>query len=297
MGWEMYDLEQYLEINRDLYEQVFSKIDDDYFRTVTLRYQYIKFNPTQEPKFDKLIEILSEHITHYCFSVSKRENKSESEKNRLYREARDLFRKLSKTGELGEMILWFLLESVLQAPQVVAKMDLKTNRNDEVKGADGLHVKVNDGILEVFFGEAKLYKDFNSALNRAFGSIKNFYDNKDQIKREYNLITTHFKWLKEGEQQQIYNFISTNIEADEVKIKFACLIGFDWDEYQKLDNPEERDAFIDNFIDIYTAKSEGLKSKIERKFESFQHKHLEIEFFILPFKSVEDMRERFRDGL
>ena len=297
MGWKMYDLKQYLEINRNLYEQVFSNINDDCFKTVTLRYQYIKFNPSKEPKFDKLINILSEHITQYCFSVSKRANKSESERNRLYREARDLFRRLSRAGELGEMILWFLLESVLQAPQVVAKMDLKTNRNDEVKGADGLHVKINNDILEILFGEAKLYKDLNAALSSAFESIENFYDNKEQIKREYNLITTHYKWLKEGEQQQVYDFISGNIEADEVKIKFACLIGFDWDEYQKLDNPEERSIFIDNFISIYKTKSEEIKNKIERKFGSFKHKHLEIDIFILPFKSVEDMRKRFGNGL
>jgi len=176
-------------------------------------------------------------------------------------------------------------------------MDLKTNRNDEVKGADGLHIKINNDILEILFGEAKLYKDLNAALSSAFESIENFYDNKEQIKREYNLITTHFKWLKEGEQQQVYDFISGNIKADEVKIKFACLIGFNWDEYQKLDNPEERDGFIGNFIDIYTAKSEELKRKIERKFGSFKFQHLELDIFILPFKSVEDMRKRFRDGL
>ncbi len=54
-------------------------------------------------------------------------------------EARELFEKMEqmtmyfsdtiqpKAGEVGEMILWLLTEVILKAPQIVAKMDLKTN--------------------------------------------------------------------------------------------------------------------------------------------------------------------------
>ena len=71
----------------------------------------------------------------------------------------DLFPKITdnspdKTGEAGETLLFFLMEAVLGAPQLVAKMELKTNSNDEVKGSDGIHVRWNeqDKLVDLYFG-------------------------------------------------------------------------------------------------------------------------------------------------
>jgi hypothetical protein len=292
------NVEKYLEIKEDLYDTIFKNIDDIEIDNAILRFHYIQFNPSNEPKFDKLIDILLEHITHYSLSVSKRyKSNDEAYRSRMYREARKLFRNLSKTGELGEMILWFFLESILKAPQVVAKMDLKTNRNDEVKGADGIHVNItNDDILEIIFGESKLYKNLSSAITNAFESIEGFFDNK-QYKREYSLITEHFKWLKDEQGTKVLNFISDKTDSDEVKIKIACLIGFDWDEYKKLKNPTERLKLVEEFEELYEDKAEEIEKSITKKFSSFKYAHYEFDFFFLPFKSVDEIRNNFKNEL
>lgn len=294
----MIDIKDYLEIKEEYYSNVFSNIDNKMVNKSILRFHYIKFNPNNEPKFDLLIETIVEHITYYCFSISKRtESDYEAYKNKLYREAARLFRQNEKSGELGELILWFLLESVLKAPQVVAKMDLKTNRNDEIKGADGIHVNIsNDEILEIIFGEAKLYKNLSNAITEVFKSIENFLE-KEQYKREYSLITSHFKWLKEEQQEKLLNFISGKIKADEIKMKFAILIGFDWNEYKKLQNPYEREKFVNEFQEIYKNEADEIKEKIIKKFDGFKYSYYEFDIFFLPFESVDEMRKRFKSEL
>ncbi|SFV52726.1 bll2187; hypothetical protein [hydrothermal vent metagenome] len=292
------NIEEYLEIKEELYTNIFSNIDNETVNNAILRFHYIKFNPNNEPKFDKLIDTIINHITLYCYSISKRtENDYEAYKNRLYREAARLFRENDKSGEFGELILWFLLESVLKAPQVVAKMDLKTNRNDEIKGADGIHINItNQNILEIIFGESKLYNNLSKAIIDAFNSIENFLE-KEQYKREYNLITTHFKWLNTEHQTKLLNFISNNIEADEVKIKFAILIGFDWEKYQKLQEPLERKKFVEEFESIYQEKAKKIINTIEQKLSKFKYNNYEFDIFFLPFKSVDEMRKRFKSEL
>jgi Cap4 SAVED domain len=54
-----------------------------------------------------------------------------------------------------------LMECVFGAPQIVAKMDLKTSPKMEVFGSDGIHAKWNasDNCLDLFFGEAKLERN------------------------------------------------------------------------------------------------------------------------------------------
>ena len=81
---------------------------------------------------------------------------------------------LFSLGDFGH----FLIEAVLQAPQVLKKMQITTNPNDERKGSDGVHIRWtnNEEVLEVIFAEAKLYKDFATALTNAFISMTDFHN-------------------------------------------------------------------------------------------------------------------------
>lgn len=124
-----------------------------------------------------LAEKLYEYIIDYCFSMQDRvEPLSSQQWLALAKQARSLFRhpKITddspdKTGEAGETLLFFLMEAIIGAPQLVAKMELKTNSNDEVKGSDGIHIKWNekDKIVDFYFGESKLYQKISSAMDSA----------------------------------------------------------------------------------------------------------------------------------
>jgi hypothetical protein len=312
----MNELDNYLIASKEYYDKVFDKVEHSNIINgvdVDLHFKYLQFNPNGIPKVDKLVEILFSYFTHYCFSSRKRSSKgmSEIEKEQfissLKDEARELFRKWKeeditpdnqpKAGEVGEMILWLLIEVILKAPQVVAKMDLKTNPNLEVFGSDGIHVKIDDdNILNLYFGEAKFYNDIYGALDSAFESIEKFHENA-MHKREYNLVTTHYKYLDKEKQDQVFNYITNEIKDDEVKIKHACLIGYDWDKYQKLSDVKERQDFIDNFTSIYEVETKRLTKLIQTRFDKFSRKEFSFDVFFLPFKSVQEIRNAFNEKL
>ncbi len=298
-----------IEVSRESYEKIFNKIEHTHTVNgvdVNLRFKYIQFDPNGEPKIQLLIDTLINYFTHYCFSAQKRNiendlspSEQEWRRNKLLTEARKLFRKWigdgSRSGEAGEMILWFLLETVLSAPQIVAKMDLKTNPQLESFGSDGIHMKIIDGILNIYFGEAKLYHDVGGALNSIFKSIENFHEN-GLNKHEYNMVTTHFKYLNNDEQKKVFEFVTDQINSQEIRVNHACLVGFDWEEYQKLDT-DERVTFIKNFEELYKDDSERLTKLIQTRFDKFSEKHLHFEVFFLPFKSVQEFRDKFNEEL
>ncbi len=138
-------------------------------------FHFVKFDPTtKEPKFGLLAKALAKHIVQYCLSAKTRADVRQragydEDEGELFMIARDYFRKLADSGEVGELLLFFLLEAAMGAPQVVCKMELKTNSADEVKGTDGIHVKwdVSDNHLDVYLGEAKLYQDIGGAMTDA----------------------------------------------------------------------------------------------------------------------------------
>jgi hypothetical protein len=310
------NLDKYLQISQKYYDNIFDKVEHTNKINdidVNLHFKFLKFDPNGNPKIDLLVDTLFSYFTHYCFSAQKRslasdmdEFEQEQARNKLMNEARELFRKWKseditpdnqpKSGEVGEMILWLLMEVVLKAPQIVAKMDLKTNRKLEVFGSDGIHVNIDkNDILNIYFGEAKLYGDVSKALDSAFESIEKFHTDK-MDEHEFNLVTTHYKLLKDEQQKQIYDFITGQIEAHEVKINHACLIGYDWNEYQKLDT-QERKNFINNFTSTYQQETQRLTKLIQTRFDKFSKKEFDFEVFFLPFKSVQELRTAFNDKL
>lgn len=78
-------------------------------------------------------------------------------------------------GEVGEIFLYGVMREYYNALPIVAKIFHKQNRNDNVKGADSIHITIDEANnFEFWYGEAKFYKSLNSQnFNNLIESIKN----------------------------------------------------------------------------------------------------------------------------
>jgi len=268
----------------------------------TVHLQYVKFDPANgEPKFDVLAKVLAKHVVRFSLSLSTREQIKKSiedpDEGDLFLRARDYFRKIEDAGEVGELLLFFLMEAAFGAPQVVCKMELKTNSGDEVKGADGIHVKwdSNDDHLDVFLGESKLYGDISSALTSIFKSITEFYD-LGRLDEELHLVTAHFKHIDKNLQDIITSFINRASPDSSCHVIHACLVGFDWSDYKLLLGDKRQEFFI-QFEDHYRRYAPSIEKMLNSRFKSCTHKHVSFKFLFLPFKDVMEFRHAFYRAL
>lgn len=113
--------------------------------------------------------------------------------DQLGREARSLFirarKAANRNGEAGELLLYLLTEWVLEAPQIIAKMSLKTSGQMPVHGSDGIHARFDapTGRLMLYSGEAKLHADLAGAVQSAVASIKASLGH-DKMQHEIGLV-------------------------------------------------------------------------------------------------------------
>lgn len=291
------NLSEYIECSRDRYDACLDcietglKIDG---AEVTLRFHHLRFDGNGQPKFQDLANCLADHLIEYCFSARRRGNPTHPhDYGKLHREARRLLRKFETGGESGELLLYFLMESILGAPQILAKMDLKTNRKIEVLGSDGIHMKWNDQdkCVDLFFGEAKLEQSVSSALDNAFASIERFHS-EGSSELEFGLVTSHFKWSDEKVRQAVIEYVDRQKPGPDCRINHACLIGYDWSEYQKLGGLRQ-DALEMEFKDRYRAHAPNLMKKFSARYDGCALKHLRFEVFFLPFRTVQEFRDAF----
>ncbi|MDD4052121.1 MAG: DUF1837 domain-containing protein [candidate division Zixibacteria bacterium] len=246
------------------------------------------------PKFQELANALADHLVEYCFSARRRGTPHTSvEWGKLHREARALLTRRATSGEAGEILLYLLCECILGAPQMVAKMNLKTNPQDEIKGSDGIHMKWHeaDRILDVYFGESKLEQSLSSALSHAFESVGKFHAD-GLLEHEVGLITSHFKWIDVPIAQQILNFVDRSTPATDFRINHACLIGYDWRDYNTLVGTTVAELTADLTARLQ-ADTIRLRDLINTRFDSFERKTLRVEVFFLPFRTVQEFRDAF----
>jgi len=104
----------------------------------------------------------------------------------------DLFRGSSVDGQLGELILYVILEQHFESIPVIRKMPITTDPELERNGADAIHLKIRDGQYELIIGEAKTYcklsdqnsspsqqpsyRGFSSSITSALTSFRTIWD-------------------------------------------------------------------------------------------------------------------------
>lgn len=271
-----------------------------------IRMHYIKFDGNGKPMIKALANMLYTYIIDYCIASRNRaEPLSTRQSAKLVKQARSLFRhpevsdnSPDKTGEAGELLLFFLIEAVLKAPQLVSKMELKTNHKDEVKGSDGIHARLNEetGRVDFFFGESKLYKDPSSAIADAIKSVDQFHD-IEMYQHEFTMVTKHFKYADEKIREAISSLIIHGEPGPSVSINHACLIGYDFKGYQKLSIRGTPDQVLKEFLTEFLKDGERLTKLIQKRFEQFGKKHIKFDVFFLPFPSVIEFRNAFNAAL
>jgi hypothetical protein len=270
-----------------------------------IRLHYIKFDGNGQPMVKALANMLYDQIIGYCIAARNRPDQLDCRQAaKLTKDARNLFRHPTitdsspdKTGEAGEILLYVLMESVLKAPQLVSKMELKTNHKDEVKGSDGIHARYDkdEELIDFYFGESKLYQNSAEAIRAAFDSIEQFHEvNMDE--HEYTMVTKHFKYADEKLKEAISSFIVHGRPGSNIRVNHACLIGYDFSGYQsiKVDAPKK---MLEEFSGLLLSDGERLCGLLQKGFDSFSRKCLFFEVFLIPFPSVKDFRNAFNDAL
>lgn len=302
------EIKSLIAVNKDDYTACIDSIEhSDAVSSLNakLRFHHLKFDGNGRPMVKALAGLLYNYIIDYCISAKNRpEPITVNDAARLTKEARKLFRhpditddSPDKTGEAGEALLYFLVEAIIQAPQVVAKMELKTNRKLESNGSDGIHIKWNaeDKVVDFYFGESKLYKNIDDAINSAIKSIDSFH--ADEIyKHEFTMITKHFKYADKEVQDAVTEHIRLGEPGAGARINHACLIGYNWDTYSTLPNAAHP-VLTDEFRTRFSKETSLIASKLEKKLAGFTRTHLCFDIFFIPFPCVQEFRNEFNAAL
>lgn len=251
----------------------------------------------------RLAEFMRDGVANYAISRSKlaqaraRDLKYSSTEafGRLHEQAKRSFTDLANTGEGGEMLLFLLAERFLKLPQILCKMDLKTDKRVHYHGADGVYAGVTDeGVLKLFWGESKIYKDASDAIRECLASLAPFLiepDHEDAEREQDLLLLSDKADLSKPELTEALQryFDKDSKQSRRVQYCGIGLVGFDAAFYPGDDTKAVAQEIAD------AARTELLKWKaqIGKRLTAEKLAEVEIELLCIPLPCAEGFREAF----
>ncbi|ENM6576121.1 DUF1837 domain-containing protein [Vibrio fluvialis] len=203
----------------------------------------------------------------------------------------DLFVKATKKlsthtakGELGELILFTLLDVYIGAPKLLSKISMKTNPRMPVYGADAVHGQFLGDEFRVYLGESKLHKNFKSAASDATTSIVSA---KNKFEDEFYLLDSYIDFpnlTSELEDKILKSLNPYNDDLSE-KIHSPCFIGFTQPDILFQDEKA--------YLEHYTKLSCEYIGDFYIKAEKLDLDINEVTLLMLPFGCVDVLVKEF----
>jgi HamA len=261
------------------------------------RCHFVRLDAQKRPRVHALTEMLVNQVIDYAIPRSRINEATEhfertgstSKIVQLEREAKGLFTRAKTSGEGGELLLYALLELALRIPQVLCKMSLKTSTEVHYHGVDGVHaVPLDNGQLAVYWGEAKMYKHVNQAIDAAFASLAPILldEGDGAAQRDVLLLRDNADTGDPALTAALVRyFTSDTMEASELVVRGACLVGFSHDDYESPHSAEgEIRAEVATALEAWRQRAQ--KAITNENLASF-----ELEVFLIPVPSVEEFRD------
>lgn len=190
-----------------------------------------------------------------------------------------------------------MLEAHLKAPKLLTKLELKTDPNHYVNGADGVHLlRIDDYTFQFVFGESKLYSDLKKGVKKAFESLKNLLkEDLNKLRYEIQLVNSNF--LKETHDEQSVKLLkkllipTENDEDLNIDHSFGIFLGFDveiTDDERKLSNVDFRKTVYDKVKNAVLALLPTINDYIKQ--DDFRGYNFYI--YIVPFSELKKQRKK-----
>lgn len=154
-------------------------------------------NDFQDGKWrhSKFHNFIWDNIAETSLSFAERESLVDQSQTKLVAAAQSLrltdsSSDIGKGSELAEIVLYGIMKNHFGALPVVPKIFYKQNAQDNAKGADSVHIVIdNNNDFTIWFGEAKFFNSIDdSRLAEIIESVGNSL-NTEKLKRENAIVT------------------------------------------------------------------------------------------------------------
>jgi hypothetical protein len=289
----------------DQYLQIFQETTDAAFENKSILSLVNDFEDMAW-RYHKFENFIWDNIAFTALSEQERKKLSDQSGSTLRESAKKLRltdkpKDKGEGSELAEIVLYGIMHHHFKALSVVPKIFYKQNSQDFAKGADSVHIVVDEvnNDFSLWFGEAKFYNSIDDArLGSIITSVKNSLMT-EKLEKENSIITntSDIDSLKINKDlvEKIKLALSTDNSMDNIKPKLhipilllhECTITA---ESQKMDDDyrkKVRDYHLDRAKVYFAKQINSLSGKIS------MYSDIKFHIILFPVPNRDNLIKRF----
>ncbi|BAS68152.1 HamA C-terminal domain-containing protein [Bathymodiolus septemdierum thioautotrophic gill symbiont] len=255
-------------------------------------------------RYDKFQNYIWDNIAETALSKNERDKLIEKPNSALIESAKKLRitsnDTIGKGSELCEILLYGIMKDYYSALPIVPKIFYKQNSQDNAKGADSVHIVIEDkgNDFSLWFGEAKFYKNIDGAIDSAIGSVDNFLRNDNQIKKENSIITSVSDIDNMGLSSELVEKIKSTLSGEnsldniKPKINIPILLLHECDITKKEN--ELTEEYKNKMISSHKKKANKyFKKQVKVMSNIFKYSNIKFHLILFPIPNKRDIVDRF----
>ncbi|GGE49200.1 uncharacterized protein DUF1837 [Pedobacter psychrotolerans] len=194
---------------------------------------------------------------------------------------------ISKGSEIAEIVLYAIMKHHFNSLPVVPKIFYKQNAQDNAKGADSVHIIIENGNdFSIWFGEAKFYNSIeDTRIPEIITSVENSLST-EKLKKENSIITnvSDIDLLIDDEilRNKIKSALSPRESIDLIKPKLHIPILLLHECEITKKHTVISDLYKDDIIEFHKKRAESYFKKQIDKLGTLPH-YSEIKFHLIFF--------------
>lgn len=202
-----------------------------------------------------------------------------------------------KGSEIAEIVLYGIMRYHYHALPVVPKIFYKQNPNDNAKGADSVHIVLDDqGDFSLWLGEAKFYNDI--ADERLYDPIKSVFDtiSTDRIKKENSIITNirdlEYVIIDPNIRKKVQTILRRDTSIDEIRkrLHVPVLLLHECSKTNKA--TELTEAYLNDIKEYHLNRAQKYfesQNNKQKKENIHGYEHIQIHLILFPVPQKKDI--------
>lgn len=202
-------------------------------------------------------------------------------------------------GKLGELILFVLVDALLELPLVCHKLGQMQEPVQDQKGADALFYGIHGETESLGVGEAKIYANSDKGIDSALESTNRFHGAEGEAKTRHELIVARNNLSDNLEDNQLDRLLDVfSSRRTQYKYLHPVFLGYeaDWlgEKQKECSGPDELEAEIMKEIESCEIQDE-IKETLETDYSDLEK--YELVFLMLPLEDVDRFREKLQEEI
>ncbi|WP_025683402.1 Hachiman antiphage defense system protein HamA [Paenibacillus maysiensis] len=292
-------LKERLQLQKKVCTELFNKVDHSLLNDeieINVDFYYLKYNDIGIKRVDELAMHLAQVLTQYACDLSDLAIFDLNKHLDIIKKTNRIVSEISNGGKLGSMLLWMLIEGILEMPKMYTRIRSSKSNSKLNYVSNDVHAGMKDSQLVLFTGGGILNECFETGISTLIQELEAIVNLKGDI---FFYDQYSYDNLSQGPlKESIDNFYDIR-DWSQVGVELTVFTGYDSNLLEMFEKDGITGSRIEEQLNHYFIEelSKNHEYICKQILSTTEVKKVKINWFLLPFNKISDFEELFMSKL